>query len=367
MIVRLRPTLYGYLARLYAVNIILFLVGIISVMMLFDALELLRWISKKETADFSMIGYLTLLKMPGNIMTVAPFTVLFAAIFALAMLTRRQEMAVMRASGASLWQLLLPMFAVAFVYGVVLVGVINPLSAATEERYQRHEEKLQRKDQHLISLLNQGMWLQQQQKSGDYLLLHARTVKLPKWDLGDVTVLFFHANHEFIQRLDAPTASFGDRVWIFPNAVRTVAGERPQSVTDEHIPTTLTKQDIEDSFAAPDTVSFWKMPGFIKMLQATGFPVTRLQIHFGALAMLPLLCAALVLIAAAVTIRPARQGGQMRMAAIGIVIGFIVFFLTNFLQALGASEQIPVILAACAPALLTFAGGTIALLVMEDQ
>lgn len=363
---QMRAVLNVYLARSYAGTVVVFLLSLSTVIALFDAIELIRKTSKMEVLDFSLVGTLTLLKIPGNILMIAPFAILFAAIFTLSSLARRQELVVMRSAGASLWQLLMPFFVVAFFAGFVLVTIMNPLSATTEMKYQQYEERYLRKEQHIISLLDQGLWLRQGQED-DYILMHAQKVQLPDWVLDDVFVLFFNQDHEFLKRIDAPRARLNGSKWYFEKAILNKRGQLPEALPDFYIPTDLTREEIENSFATPETVSFWAMPAFIRLISSTGLPVTGLQIHFGALLMLPFLCAALVTIAAAVTIRPPRSAGQLKMAVLGILLGFIVFFLTNFLHALGSSTQIPIFLAITAPAMLTFGGGIMALLTLEDQ
>ena len=79
-----------------------------------------------------------------------------------------------------------------------------------------------------------------------------------------------------------------------------------------------------------------------------------------------LFIAAMVLLAACVSLRPPRQRGTMLLVGIGITAGFIVFFVGSFLQALGASHQIPVFLAAWAPTLITFLLGLSVMLTLED-
>lgn len=367
-----RPVLNFYLARSYAAHISSLLFILLAVISLFDAIELMRRLSKAPGAGGELVAYLTLLKIPGNILMIAPFVVLFAAMFTLSVLNRRQEFMVMRTAGASLWQLMIPFFAVAFMFGVILVGMINPLSAITQRSYQQYEEKFLKKESHMISLLGQGLWLRQtvaqtpDQESG-YLILHARKVSLPEWDLEQVIVLSFDETHHFRARLDAPSATLEKGHWLFPQAVRTRSGAVPEKVSAVEVPTTLTRADLEESFSTPETISFWQMPSFIGLLKNGGFPVLPLQVHFGALLMLPFLCAALVMIAVTVSIRPVRAGGQVRLVVFGICAGFIIFFVSNFLQALGGSGQIPVWLASIGPTFLTVSAGVIAIFAMEDQ
>ena len=113
-------------------------------------------------------------------------------------------------------------------------------------------------------------------------------------------------------------------------------------------------------------MSFWKLPAFIKTVEATGFDSTRLRIHFQSLLARPLLFAAMILLAAVVSMRPPRSRGTMAVITAGILMGFVIFFMSSFLQALGISHQIPVYLAAWSPSVITLLCGLAVILNLED-
>jgi len=52
--------------------------------------------------------------------------------------------------------------------------------------------------------------------------------------------------------------------------------------------------------------------------------------------------------------------------AMGVFTGFVVFFISSYLQALGSSNQIPPILAAWSPAIVCFLYGLTAMINLED-
>ncbi len=68
--------------------------------------------------------------------------------------------------------------------------------------------------------------------------------------------------------------------------------------------TTLTPAQIQESFASPDTLSFWDLPGFIRAAQAAGFSATRYQLYLYTLYALPALFAAMVFMAASFSLAP---------------------------------------------------------------
>jgi lipopolysaccharide export system permease protein len=364
--IQIRKTLYGYLAKLYVAAIGALLAGLIVVMGLFDSIEGLRILGKSGESDLSLALYFTALKIPANVMLIAPFVVLFAALWVLATLAKRQEFIIMRISGGSLWQLLTPLFLVALVYGGILVAAVHPLAAATTRAYDQFRERVLDRDAHQITLVQQGLWLRQRLDDDAYFILHADRVHLPDWVLTGVMVLYFDGSHQLLRRFDADTARLMSNAWVFDQAVETspVGTRRLGDVREK---TTLTPDDLENRFLAPDTISVWHMPRYIRMFQATGFSSLPLQMQFGGLLALPLLCAALVLIASIVALRHTRAGNQGGMILTGVVAGFLVFFAANFLHALGASGQIPIWMAALAPAFLTAAVGSMTLLSIEDQ
>ena len=62
-----------------------------------------------------------------------------------------------------------------------------------------------------------------------------------------------------------------------------------------------------------------------------------------------MMLAAMVLIGAGFTMRHVRFGHSGMLVLFALIAGFSIFFLRNFAQALGASGQIPIVLAAWGP------------------
>ncbi len=362
--------LFFYLMRQYTVSILGLFLILILVMGLFDSIESLRILSKVGQARFSMILYLVGLKVPANVLIISTFVILFSGMMVMANLQKRQEFLVMRTSGASLWQILRPFFLVSFLFGLLLVMGVHPLSTKTEHLYDQYEQQMLKKGSSTVSLLERGLWLRQEQSDGQggSYILHAERVALPDWTLSRVMVLYFNKNHQFIARADSDQAYLLKDSWQLKDpVVLGQSGEVRSDLGSQNLKTSLTQADLNNSFLSSHAVSFWSMPRFIKTLQETGFPTLPLQVKFGGLLMLPFLCVALVMIAAIVSIRPVRTGAAARQIFVGVFAGFFIFFLNSFLQALGASGQIPVWLAVTAPVLLTASVGGIAILSFEDR
>ena len=116
------------------------------------------------------------------------------------------------------------------------------------------------------------------------------------------------------------------------------------------LPTEMTVDRVQESFAAPDTFSVWALPPFIALLEHSGFSAIRHRLQFQSLLALPLLAGTMALLSAGFSMRPARRGGVARMIASGVAAGFALFVVTKIAEEFGQSGALPAVLAAWAPA-----------------
>jgi lipopolysaccharide export system permease protein len=174
----------------------------------------------------------------------------------------------------------------------------------------------------------------------------------------DVSLWRLSANDRPLARVEAPRARLLPGQWVMEDAVAFNADRSAGPRQAVLFPTELTPDRIENSFASPDTLSLWALPGFIEVLEAAGFSAVRHRLHFQTLLSLPVLAAAMALLAAGFSMRSARRGGVARMLAAGIAAGFALFVLDRIAGEFGEAGTLPVALAAWAP---TLAGLLIAL------
>lgn len=342
--------------------IILVLVAIVEI---FDVLELFRRTSKNEGGMTGVVATMALLKMSNVIERIIPFAVLFGAMFTFSRLNRHQELVVARAAGVSAWQFLLPMIILAFTIGVFQITAFNPFAATMLLQYEKLEAKYIRGRSSLAAVSDEGLWLRQRTPEGHYLL-HASEVIPQAMELRKVIVFRMRDPDRFVERIDAPKARLEKGYWLLWDVRVNNVEDQPQRHASYNLATDLTLENINDSFAPPETLSIWTLPHFVAVLERAGFSALRHRIHWQSKLAQPLLLCAMVLLAAMFSLRHVRRGGAMVMIAIGIGAGFVLFFMTDVVAALGSSGSIPVLLAAWSPAIISTLLGTAVLFHLED-
>jgi lipopolysaccharide export system permease protein len=369
-------TLSRYMAKNYLFNTLSMLFGLLSIVYLFDTVELLRRASKHDDMSLGLVLQMGILKLPEVGQVLFPFAILFSAMLTFWQFNRRSELVVLRASGFSVWQFLMPIALLALMIGVLQITIINPVGALLIGKYEQLESEYLSKQDNQIALFREGLWLRQTIDGGPfeeqndleqgYVILHAKKINQEGWVLRDVTVFYFGEEDNFLLRLDAPKATLEKGRWLFENAHTHDASGQDKQSPYFALPTQLTINDVEESFSSPESMSFWNLPGHIQTLESTGFETSRLRVHYHNLLSQPLFLAAMVLLAATVAMRPPRNGGTLILFGTGIFIGFVIFFMSSYLQALGYSSQIPPILSAWSPAIICFLLGLSMIIHLED-
>ena len=362
---RLSPTLSFYIARQFTLWLVAFFAGFSLIIIVADTLELLRRSALHPEIDLLSVVELASLKLPHTAQELLPFAVLFGGIMAFWRLTHSNELVVARAVGVSVWQFMAPAIFVAIAVGLFKMLVLHSIAAATFSRFEQLEAKMLKGQINQSAIGPAGLWLRQGLEDGE-AIIHSAHVSSDLKTLGQVMVLRYGPEQNFLGRIDAPQAHLLPGAWELVDASEAPSGRPPQRVGTVTLPTDFTTEKIQESFARPDTMSFWSLPGFIQQLEKAGFSAVRHRLFFQSLLAAPLLLSAMVIIAATFSLRPARRGGVGRMIASGVVAGFLLYFMSDIVYALGSATRIPVPLAAWSPAVVSTLLGLAMLLHLED-
>jgi lipopolysaccharide export system permease protein len=360
------PTLAVYigsrfLAWVFGVSLLLS-----AVVLLGDSIELLRRTSNKPDVGFGLVLLMALFKLPATAQEVMPFGLLGATLGCLAQLSRSSELIIVRTAGASIWQVLMPALLLGLAIGLIRVGALDPMAAAASERYTRMEQRyIDDSMDPMVSASRTGLWLRQVTATDSYVL-NARSMSASKPEFNGVTLLNFDSADRFVERIDAASAELKDSAWVLKDVQIIAPNKPPQRAAAATVPAKLTFDQLLESFSSARTLSFWKLPGFISVLEASGLPSRAHRLKFQRLLATPLLFVGIILLATSFALRLPRFGGLPLAIGAGAMAGFLLYFLSSLAVALGLNSSMPLVLAAWGPAIITAILGITLLLYVED-
>jgi lipopolysaccharide export system permease protein len=364
-------TLSLYIARAFMFAVLVMLAGLSGLVGLFDFIELLRRSATKPDATFAIVSTIAGLRLPWVAMQILPFAVLLGGILAFWRLTRSSELIVARASGVSAWQFLAAPVLCAVALGGFATAAISPLSAVMRTRAEALDNTYLRSGGGPLALAGGQLWLRQSDQElvpQGVAILHAGAVSLHDGKLSAQGVSLFRLDGQdrLLERIEIRRATLGEAAWTLEDARAVKPGGLPSPPTVRVLPTNLTVNRVQDSFSPPDTLSVWALPGFIALLENSGFSAIRHRLHFQTLLALPLLAGTMALVSAGFSMRQTRRGGVAQMIGSGVAAGFALFVVSKVAEEFGQSGAIPPMLAAWAPAVSGLMLSLALLLHLED-
>ena len=359
----------AYFARRFAV-IFAGVFGIFTLLIGFVGLvDLLRRFSGAD-ASFGQLFNLALLNMPQGIYRIMPLIMIIATITLFLGLARTSEMVVTRAAGRSALRAMVPPVIVALIIGILGVAVMNPIVAATSRQFETQSSALSGEGS-VLALGETGLWLRQGNTTGQ-TVIRAEGANLSGTELVGVTFITFAPQAGPTLRISAETATLVNGAWELTQVKRWPLGRditpeaQAETFATLSIPSTLTADQIRNSFGTPASIPIWDLPAFIERLQTAGFSAQRHRVWLQIELAQPLFLVSMVMIGASFTLRHQRGGRTGMMVLFAILLSFAIYFLRNFAQILGENGDLPTMLAAWAPPLAAI-GISLGLLLHQED
>lgn len=349
-------TLHLYLARKFLFTF----AGMFAIFgALITMLDLVEQLRRFDSSEIALDGALelALLSMPQSLYQAMPLVMILATLALFLNLARTSELVVTRASGRSAIMAMVSPALVAVLIGLFSIAVLNPIVAGTMQRYETRSADYANGGEQVLSISREGLWLRQGGAEGQ-TVIRAERANLDGTILFNVTFIGFAPEGASVQgpvrRVEAESASLQDGAWLISKAKvwpLKVPNPEAEALRFETLllPSTLTRNQIRDSFGAPASIPIWELPAYIANLDSAGFSARIHRVWLQTELALPLFLCAMVMIGAAFTMRHTRLGRTGTMVILALLLGFSVFFLRNLAQVMGENGQIPVALAAWAP------------------
>jgi lipopolysaccharide export system permease protein len=358
-------TLSRYFGKRFFSSVVGSFLGVVVLAAMIDYVELMRRGADWPNATPWLLAKISMFRVPALTERIMPFSVLVGTMSCYLNLSRRLELVIARAAGVSAWQFVTPAVVGALLFGAIATTLYNPLSATLQERSKRLEAEVVGEVPSALQESTSGFWVRQKSPDGA-AIINAKTSREQGATLGNVSVFTFDGAGHFQKRIEAKSATLESGFWRLED-VRIYASGSPLDIEDTYqLATNLTLEQVRESFATPETVPFWQLPTYIDMADRAGLRAAGYRLQYQQLLARPFLLAAMVLLAASVSLRFFRFGGVQKMVLSGILAGFLLFVLSKITEDMSKSELMSPIAAAWTPVLVGGLTGFVALLFQED-
>jgi len=286
-------------------------------------------------------------------------TVLLGAIVALIEFQARREFVILKSSGISIWHIARgPILAVAL-FGIFVTLVGESVSTRINREINPTPPGLGGG----VAQSSVDIWLQQNGRDGEYFIL-AETARENGSILRNVTV--FRTTDDEVRRIVAQRADFSPGKWRFTDAKITRTGGNAEAVETYEIATNSTRADLRVSLGSTEDFTYFELIDVLA--SGVSDPAIRAAAatRLSKLTSLPLLLVGSLLITFAFTSGYGRKNPFGMTIIYGIILGFVVFIVTEMADRAGSSGVLDPAFATWGPAALSVLIGLSVLLKKED-
>jgi lipopolysaccharide export system permease protein len=356
-------TLGRYFSVRFLVLISAVFLTICGMVFVVDFVEMLRRTNDLPNASTRSVALLSLLRAPSASEQLMPFCVLCGAMAAFLDLTRKLELLVARAVGVSVWGFLAPPVAIAVLIGVASVTLLNPFSALMKQRADLIETQIFGRA--AKENAEAGVWIRQKSVDGQSVI-KAKAVSGDGSQLTAPVAYVYDQQGKFEAEIAAKSGQLLPGVWRLDQARILTPGEETEDVAVYLLATNLSSEQVAKGPIPPESVPFWDLQDMRRQTDVAGLDSTAFNLQFQSLLARPLLFVAMVLIAAAFSLRFFRFGGIAKMIGGGVTAGFVLYVATKLVGDLGGAGLLSTPVAAWSPAVVASMLGALALLNQED-
>ncbi len=358
-----------YVLREYTTNFALVLFTFSTLFLIFTFFELIGDIIRNRTPLVTVGDYLLNL-LPYILYNTTPLCSLVAVLITFGALNRTSELTAMKATGVSLYRVVVPVLLLTTVMAAGLFAFDEFYLPAANRRQEALRSTIKGKPAQTF-LRPDRKWISgQTARSGDPSRIFYYQFFDPDKDVfANLTVFEFTPGTFALQRRVFATSAHWDPAvnrWIFENGwQRTFSGETISSFqpfTHSSFPEIREQPAYFKKEDRPSQqMSYGELSRYIADLSQSGFDTMRLRVQLNRKIAYPLITLVMAILAVPFSVSMGKRGSLAGIAtAIALAIGYWV--VDGLFQAMGNVNTLPAMLAAWSPDLLFAIAGTYLLL-----
>ncbi|MGC1298001.1 MAG: LPS export ABC transporter permease LptG [Alloacidobacterium sp.] len=357
-----------YVIRQFISVLTMVLTAFVMLMLVFTFFELLGDIIRNQT-PLTVVGEYLLNLTPSMIYIITPLSVLIAVLVVFGGLNRTNELTAMKATGISLYRIVVPILVIASILSVSLFLFDEVYLPAANRKQEALHNVIKGKPAQTY-LRPDRKWMFGMQQSGKPGRIFYYEFFDPDNDrFANITAFEFDpATFSLSRRIFAAGAHWDPQIhrWIFEHGwQRSFEGNlvtNYQTFEVNTFPEIVEQPQYFKKETRPSQeMSFNELQQYIRDLRQSGLDTMRLRVQLNRKVAYPLITLVMAVLAVPFALSMGRRGA---LAGIGVAIGMAIayMFVDGMFEAMGNVNMLPAFLAAWSPDVLFGLAGTYLLL-----
>ena len=355
--------IYKYFTKDLLKFFIFALLFLIILIFFIDLIELFRRSSNKVgvnhllKADFIDLFGMASLKIIGNIQKILPFAALIGSIACFNQWRKKNYCVISKASGISLWKVLSPILVSFFFVGLFSIIVLSPFSTLMNKKYENLQTLFFGKvNLQEFSFDTKGFWIKHVSGKRS-LIINANKINEKTNALFELNIFEYDDNLNFQKKIKATRGKFTSNELLLYNVQSIDENYQVRSLKKYSYSIDFDSSQLNVATKKPDKIFLLDFPYYLLKMKSYGLNISKHLIYFFKLICQPFLIISMILLSASLMLRSSERKVEVGIVSLSLVVGFSLYFIGDFIFALGFSEKIPPLLAGFGPTLIGLFSG----------
>ncbi|MBE9502612.1 MAG: LPS export ABC transporter permease LptG [Proteobacteria bacterium] len=322
----------------------LFLTCIMSFLVIYLTIDFMSkfWkLSEREVPFIDICRYF-LYKTPLILTQITPMATLLATLLTLGILSRNNEVTVMKACGISLFQISSPILLISLFISLFSLFTSEYLLPHATQKYKEIERYRPGGSKYRL-FKQSNIWY-----FGQGIIYQINHLDLVNGVMNGVTILRVDRDYKIVERIDSRQAKLENGLLTLTNGITRSFHDslKYEQFKEKMLPTQEKFSDFTVSEPMPEEMTFKKLNKYIERLKKMGLDYTSYVVDLLAKIAFPLANFILPLIGIPFALKTGRSSGIAAGVGISIIIGFTYWITMAFNISLGHVGVLPPFLAA---------------------
>ena len=352
--------LFSYLIKIYLKNIILVLLIFLLLVFLVDFIEIYRRASEKVNFNnnndnfISILIYLSFLKSPSTLKNILPISILISSVMTFIKWRQNNYFVIVRTIGISLKKTIFPLCILVLFLGLLSIIFLHPLANYSNNKYKAFEKKyFGHKVEESISLSKNGIWIRKKTNDG-FLIIKAQNITNNKNLLNNVEIFKFDNNNNFINKIIANTASLYENTLLLQKGKNLDPKINNKSFDNFSIKLSNKFKTFNLTSEIAENMNLFELYDYILLMKKLGVNYSNHLTQLLKELFQPLLIVSMILICAPLILKNNERKFPLTIMCLTILIGFIIYFVVDFMNVLGSIEKLNPFIAGIGPVGISF-------------
>jgi len=355
-------TYIKFLINLFNVSLLKIFIVFFIIILITNILEQIEFF-KNIDLSFSYLFFLSLLNTPSVLFEILPFVFLLSTQLFFINLIDKNELQVFKYPGLDNIKIIKILGLYSFILGFVVVIFFYNGSSILKNSYLLIKNNYSDDNKYLAVITENGLWIKDEINENINII---NASKVNNEFLLNVSITRFNKDFNIIEILQSEKVDITSKKWKIFNPI--ILKGNSQSPLDELVlQSNFDLQKINGLFSNLSSLSIIDLITLRKSYISLNYSVTDINSHLLKIVSYPVYLTLITIFSGIIMFNIGYQKNTFFNITLGIFLSVIIYYINNFLSALGTNEKIPLTLSIFLPLIILLIINFISIIKLNEK